>query len=69
MTYFYEIDKITRFMCLPVIHWSLVQHTMAIIDDGVQNLLPAKHLCLEQLKIQIIILIIALCIIQYRHHY
>lgn len=27
---------------------------MAITYDGIQNLLPAKHLCLEQLQIQTI---------------
>ena len=35
--------------CLPVIHLSLVQKAMSITDDGVEDLLPAKHLCLEQL--------------------
>lgn len=29
---------------------------MAITYDGVQNLLPAKHLCLEQLQIQTILI-------------
>lgn len=53
---FHESSKIVKqdcvrfvHLCLPVIHMSLVQHTMAITDDRIQNLLPAKHLSLEQL--------------------
>lgn len=34
---------------LPVVQWTLVQHVMAVADDRVQDLLPAEHLCLEQL--------------------
>lgn len=39
------------YVCLPVIYMSLVQHTMTITDDRVENLLPNKHLGLEQLQV------------------
>lgn len=44
----------------PVIHLPLVQHMMAIADNGVENLLPAEHFCLEQLQEHIIIVIMKL---------
>lgn len=57
-----QVKLLYRIVCLPVIHLSLIQHTMAITDDGVQNLLPAEHLCLEQLQVHIHILITLLYI-------
>ena len=34
---------------LPVVHLALFQHPLAVADDGMEDLLPAEHLCLEQL--------------------
>lgn len=38
-------------VCSPVIHVSLVQHTVTITDDRVEDLLPAEHFCLKWLRV------------------
>lgn len=32
---------------LPVIYLTLLQHSLSITNDGMENLLSTEHLCLE----------------------